>query len=75
MNFESLASIFNRLFFAGAFILFAVALLEKAANLAGYTIIGLTYSPGRLFEFAAIMLLFVITLLLRNIRETARTKA
>ena len=74
MNFDSLESIFNRVFFVGAFILFAIAVLEKVANIAGYTIIGQTYSPGRLFEFAAILLLFVITLLLRNIRETARTK-
>ena len=75
MNLESLASIFNRLFFVGAFALFAIAMLEKVANVAGYTIIGESYSPGRLFEFAAIMLLFVITLLLRNIRESARAKA
>jgi len=75
MNLESLESIFNRLFFIGAFALFAIALLEKVANVVGYTIIGQSYSPGRLFEFAAIMLLFVITLLLRNIRESAGTKA
>ena len=75
MKLDSLASIFNRLFFVGAFVLFAVAVLEKVVNLTGYTIIGQTYSPGRLFELAAILLLFVITLLLRNIRDTARTKA
>ena len=75
MNLESLASIFNRLFFIGAFVLFAIAILEKVANITGYTIIGISYTPGRLFEFAAIMLMFVITLLLRNIRESAGTKA
>ena len=75
MNLESLASICNRLFFIGAFALFAIAMLEKLTNVLGYTIIGQSYSPGRLFEFAAIMLLFVITLLLRNIRESARAKA
>ena len=74
MNFESLASIFSRLFFLGAFVLFAIAVLEKVANVAGYTIIGQAYSPGRLFEFAAVMLLFVITLVLRDIRGTAPTK-
>ena len=68
MSQQSLASLFNRLFFLGAFVLFALAVVEKVANWSGYTLIGLRYSPGRLFEFSAIMLLFVITLLLRDIR-------
>ena len=69
MKLQSLASLFNRLFFLGAFVLFAAAVIEKLANLAGYTVIGQTYTPGRLFEFAAVMLLFVITLLLRDVRD------
>ena len=69
MKTATLESLFNRLFFLGALALFVVAVLEKLANLAGYTITGLSYTPGRLFEFAAIMLLFVITLLLREIRD------
>ena len=68
MSLQSFASLFNRLFFLGAFVLFALAVVEKVANWSGYTLIGLSYSPGRLFEFSAIMLLFVITLLLRDIR-------
>jgi len=72
MKLESLANIFNRLFFLGAFALFVVAVLEKVANPNGYTSIGQAYAPGRLFEFAAVMLLFVITLLLRDIRGPSR---
>ncbi len=73
MNLESLSSLFNRLFFLGAFVLFVVAVVEKAVNMTGHTIIGQAYTPGRLFEFAAIMLLFVITLLLRDIRGMPRS--
>jgi len=68
-----MSSIFNRLFFVAAFLLFAVGLVEKAANLFGYTVVGGMYSAGRLFEFAGIMLLFVITLLLRDVRDRARS--
>jgi hypothetical protein len=68
MSSQRFASLFNRLFFVGAFLLFALAVAEKVANWSGYTLIGLRYAPGRLFEFSAIMLLFVITLLLRDIR-------
>ena len=69
MNLASLESLFNRAFFLGAFLLLVVAVAEKAANVGGYTIIGQAYAPGRLVEFAAILLLFVITLLLREIRD------
>jgi len=65
-------SLLNRVAFAAAGLLFAVAVLEKVANLAGYTVIGQSYSPGRLVEFAAIMVMFVIALLLRDIRNDAR---
>lgn len=73
MTLARIESLFNRIFFLGALLLFAVAVLEKLANLNGYTIIAGAYAPGRLFEFAAIMLLFVITLLLRDIRGPSRS--
>jgi hypothetical protein len=73
MSQKTAASLLNRLFFLAAFVLFAAAVIERIANWSGYTIIAERYSPGRLFEFSGIMLLFVITLLLRDIRDTRRT--
>ena len=71
-RFESLAS---RLFFAGAFVLLALAVVERIARWSGYTVLRGTYDPGRLFEFAAILLMFVVVVLLRQIRQQLRTRA
>lgn len=72
MSLQSLTSLINRVLFFGSFLLFALAIVEKMANLSGQTVIKGAYAPGRLFEFAAVVLLFVIALLLRNIREELR---
>ena len=63
--------------FFGAFILLVVAMGEKIANLLGYTILRQTqYTSWRLLEFAALFLIFVIAILLREIREELKkTKA
>jgi ABC-type proline/glycine betaine transport system permease subunit len=52
-----------------AFGLLAIAVSEVLANSFGYTITRGTYTAGRLLEFAAVFLLFVVTLLLRQIRD------
>lgn len=63
-----------RIFFAGAFVLAALCILEKASNV----FIGLTfmsgYSPWRLLELSAFILLFVIALELRDIRNLQGNK-
>jgi hypothetical protein len=69
------ASVINRVLFLGAGLLFVFAIAEKIANAAGYTIINQAYAPGRLLEFAAIMVLFVVALLLREIRDDGRRAA
>ena len=69
MNLDNLTSIFSRLFFFGAFLLLTLALSEAAVRLAGFTILRGTYSSGRLLELAAVLLVFVIALLLRQLRE------
>lgn len=69
MNIESWMSTFSRIMFAVALVFFALAVLEKLANLNGQTITFITYEPGRLLEFAGIMLLFVITVTMRRIRK------
>ena len=69
MNFENLTSIVSRVFFFGAFLLLALAVIEAAVRLGGYTILRGAYSAGRLLELAAVLLVFVIALLLRQLRE------
>ena len=62
MNKKKIASVFYNLFFLAALLLFTLAVVEKIANWTGYTLIGQIYPPGRLMEFAAMMLLFVLAL-------------
>lgn len=59
-----------RLFFFTSFLLLAIAVVERFVNLFGFTMLGSgQYTPGRLLEFAGVMLLFVMALLLRQVRE------
>ncbi len=72
MNVDRLSSWVSRLFFLGAFVLLGLAVLEKVANVFGYTLH--MPEPNRLLGFAGILLVFVMTLLLREVREKlART--
>jgi hypothetical protein len=72
MDLQQTTSTVSRLFFAVSFLLLGLAVLEKMANLFGYTILRETYGPARLLEFAVILLVFVVALLLRQIREELR---
>jgi hypothetical protein len=72
---SQLTSLINRLFFVASFVLAGTAVLEKLANFLGYTIIRGAYDPGRLLEFAAVALLFVFALLLRDIQHALVNKA
>ncbi len=67
-------SIVNRALFLIAAAMFVVAMWEWVLQWFGYTLTWLPYSPGRLFELAAIMAVFVIMLLLRQIRDALRSK-
>ena len=70
MNLEKIISIGSRLLFSLSLVLLVIAVAERRANVAGYTLFRQTpYSPWRLLEFAAIFLIFVIAILLRQIRE------
>lgn len=62
-----------RALFLVAFGLAGLAAFEKVANVAGYTVLRL-YTPGRLLEFSVVVLLFVIALLLRDIRHNTAPK-
>ena len=68
MSFERLVSLVSRLFFIGAFVLLGLALMEKIANTAGYTILRM-YTGGRMLEFAAVLLVFVIAMQLSEMKK------
>ena len=72
MNVDRLSGIVSRLLFAGAFLLLALAVLERISYEFGYTILRGTFTGGRLLEIAAVILIFVIALLLRQIREALK---
>jgi hypothetical protein len=67
-------SLVSRLFFTVATLLLMVALLDWFIGWFGYYLTWVPYEPGRLLEFAAILMIFVIALLLRQIRDTLRSK-
>lgn len=69
-----LTSAVCRLLFAGASLLAVVAVWEKLSNLWGLTLLRGAYAPWRLLEFAAVILLFVIALQLRELRASLSSK-
>ena len=74
MKLDQLNSIVARSFFFGAFLLLALAVIEKLLNLLGSSMPGLTLRPRHLLEWAVILLVFVIVLLLRQIREELKKR-
>ncbi len=66
---NKLTSLFSRIFFAVAFFVLVIAIIDWLLRMGGTTLSFISYSPGRLFEFAAILMIFVMVLLLRQIRE------
>ncbi len=74
MSYDKLNSLVYRFFFLGASVLLILAVTERAANTFGYTILRGYYTGGRLLEFSAILMIFVIALLLRQLREEVRNR-
>ena len=70
MNIGNLYKIFARSLFFFALAILAVAFIEVAANLLGYTVLRGAYTAGRLVELSAALVVFVIAVLLRQIRDT-----
>lgn len=69
MTFDKLNSLVCRVFFTLAFALLAISLLEVIAHEMGYTILRRSFDPSRLLEYAVILLVFVVAVLLRQIRQ------
>jgi hypothetical protein len=53
----------------------SVAIIEFLINFLVYTILRGVYTAGRLIELSAALLVFVITVLLRQIRDGATTQS
>jgi hypothetical protein len=69
MSIDKWNSVVCRVAFVVAMVFMGIAAVEKVANLLGYSVIRGTYTAGRLFELATLLVIFVIALLLRQIRE------
>lgn len=65
---KNIESFIRRGFFYVAFVIATVSVIEKAANLFKYTILGGAFVPSRLLEYAAVALLFAIAMQLHQIR-------
>ena len=74
MGLERWISRASRLFFFGAFVLLALALAERAAVATGYTILRGSFSAWRLLEIAGVLLIFVIAMQLRELRDELRRR-
>ncbi len=69
---EKLSNWGYHLFFGFALLLLLLAFLEKLVNFFGWTMYWLPYEPGRLIELAAMFMVFVIALLLRQVRAALK---
>ncbi len=69
---DKLISVFSRIVFIVAIVILAVAILDWILRLFGYTLSFLPYQPGRLMEFSTILIVLVIALLLRQIRDSVK---
>ena len=61
-------SLVSRLLFLGSALLALLAVLEKIANMSGYTLMHQAMTPSRLLELTIVALLFVIAMQLRELK-------
>ena len=72
MTLEIIDKYIGRAVFILATLTMFLAFAEAFAQLFGHSLIAWTYSAGRLLELSAILLIFVIVQLLRQIRDQLR---
>jgi len=75
MNMTMIYHLFSRLFFFLALGILSVAIIEILVNFLDYTILRGAYTAGRLIELSAALMVFVIAVLLRQIRDGATTES
>ena len=69
MNIDFFYKIFGRSLFFFALAILAVGFIELAANLFGSSVLTGGHTAGRLIEVSAALVVFVIAVLLRQIRN------
>jgi hypothetical protein len=67
-------SAISRIVFIAAVLAAGLGIFERLAFAMGYTFLRGTISGGRLLEISAILVVFVIALLLREIRDVLRAQ-
>ena len=72
MNLEFVYKHFSRIIFIIASLGIVVGFLEWIGGFIGFSVTGGVYSAGRLLELSAALLVFVIAVLLRQIRDELR---
>ncbi len=72
MNLNKLLSGVSRLFFWGALALVVIVIAERLSNLFGYTVLRGVFTTGRMLEFAAVLLIFVIATTLQQLRDAPK---
>ena len=73
MTLDKLYSLVARVFFFGAFAALCLIVVEKIANIRGFTILR-GYGGEKILALAGVLVIFVIAILLREIREVLRAK-
>ena len=73
MNLPYVEKYIARTIFGIAILTILLAFAEGFAQIFGLSLIAGLYSPGRLLELAATLLVFVVVQLLRQIRDELRT--
>jgi hypothetical protein len=68
-----LSSVISRVLFLVAFLLAGLAVWEKLLNAFGFTVLR-GYAPSRLLEYAAVAVLFVIALQLREMKDLQKPR-
>ena len=69
MNIDIFYKYFARSLFLFALAILAVGFVELAASLFGSSVLGGGYTAGRMIEVSAALVIFVIAVLLRQIRD------
>jgi hypothetical protein len=72
MNTERISRLASRGFVIVSFVFLALSVLEKLCNIGGYTFLRGSVAPSQLLQYAVILLVFVIALLLRQVRDRLR---
>ena len=71
---HTLNNLYYRLFSAIALLLLLIGLVDGFMRLFGYTLSWISYTPGRILEFSAMIMIFAIAFVLRQIQEELKNK-